>query len=169
MKVRPLPSIEVLKKHFNYNPMTGIFTHRMNRQGCCKGNLAGSREKSGRLRLSVEGKSYEANRIAYFISHGWCPDIVDHKDRDVTNDTILNLRPATHQQNIWNSVGHSDKTSSLPKGIRLSRNGKRFRANIQINGRRFGIGSFSSLEEAIAARNAIASKYHGEFFAEVSI
>lgn len=164
MKARPLPPIEVFKEHFNYDPVTGVFTHRKSRQGCLVGMLAGYAEKSGRLRLCVGGKRYLASRVAFLWVHGFCPDIVDHEDRDVTNNASWNLREATHSQNNWNSSGHSDKSSGLPKGIRLSRNGKKFRVTIQIDKHRFDIGSFSSLEEAISARNLTAAKHHGEFF-----
>lgn len=164
MKARDLPSIEVLKRHFNYDPITGIFTHRIGRQGCAKGTLAGHFEKNGRLRLCVEGKRYLANRVAWLWIYGACENLVDHKDRDATNNAISNLRIATHTQNNWNSSGHSNKKNGLPKGIRLTGNGKKFRVTIQINGHRFSVGIFDSLVEAVSARNFVAAKHHGEFF-----
>ena len=161
MRAKSLPSLKTITTIYHYDPVSGIFRHK---RGYLKGKLAGYVEKSGRLRLSIKNKNYLANRVAYFLTHGWCPDVVDHKDRDVTNNAITNLRAASYTQNNWNSAGHSDKKSNLPKGIRLTKNRQRFRAIIQINGLRFSVGTYASLEEAISARNLVAHSNHGEFY-----
>jgi len=75
--------------------------------------------------------------------------IIDHRDRDGSNNRLSNLRIATHSENSINQRVRRDNTSGFP-GVSY-RDGT-WRARIQINGQTRLIGRFKSKPDAIAAR-----------------
>jgi hypothetical protein len=91
--------------------------------------------------------------------------MVDHVDGDPCNNTRGNLRLCTHAENMRNRApNYASETGR--KGVYVAREtGKktRFRARIQIGGRRINLGRFDSPEAAAAAYAAAAKKHHGEF------
>lgn len=84
--------------------------------------------------------------------------IIDHKDRDPSNNMRSNLRPATQGQNRANS--RKDRNSVL-KGVH--KKGKRWYAQIQYQGQKHYLGYFDSPEEAHKAYCAAARKFHKDF------
>jgi hypothetical protein len=83
---------------------------------------------------------------------------VDHKDRDPTNNSRDNLRPATRTQNQANSG--SDAISGF-KGVYARRN--KFQAAISINYKKVHLGSFDTAQQAHTAYLKAATKLHGDF------
>lgn len=87
---------------------------------------------------------------------------VDHVDGNGLNCRRANIRIATHAQNQWN-VGITARNSSGFKGVKATRSGLRWRAQISFEGRQIHIGYFQSPEEAHAAYVREAARLHGEF------
>ena len=85
---------------------------------------------------------------------------VDHRDSDGLNNQRSNLRLATHAQNQRNRRAQGNNTSGF-KGVCLD--GKRWRAQINLQGRRMNLGRFAAAEEAARAYDAAAREHHGEF------
>lgn len=85
------------------------------------------------------------------------PDgVIDHKNRDGLDNRRENLRVCTQSQNIAAS-----KTRPSKSGARgVHRHGRKWRAVLSKNDY---VGSFDTIEEAIAARNAAALARWGEF------
>lgn len=87
--------------------------------------------------------------------------LVDHRDNDTLNNRRCNLRISDRSQNGWNrrklSAGHSrfKGVSRNHKGIWI--------ASIRIKGRPIHLGRFAAEVDAVAAYNAAAVKYFGEF------
>ena len=122
-------------------------------------------EKDGYLVVRLNGVLYKAHRVIFKIVTGEDPSAdLDHKDRNPSDNRWDQLRPATRQQNNWNTRLRSDNTTGFC-GIRRQRNGK-YQARIWSNGACRYFGGFPTPEEAAAARKTIARELQGEFYRE---
>ena len=90
---------------------------------------------------------------------------VDHIDNTRTNNNINNLRWATFQENNFNSCLASNNTSGF-KGISFHKRDKKWEAKIRVNGKKYHLGNFDNIEEAIKARQKRAKELFGEFLNE---
>src|ERR1700691_3876259 len=82
----------------------GQLVWRVNRSQRVKaGMVAGSYNAKGHITIGIDGKSFMAHRIVYFLLRKyWPPYELDHKDGDKGNNRIGNLRKANVGQNQWN-------------------------------------------------------------------
>lgn len=88
--------------------------------------------------------------------------MVDHIDGDTLNNHRNNLRLCTPSQNVMNAAKRSDNTSGYT-GVHWSKQRKKYRAQIQVNGKGKCLGFFNNLLDAAAARKKAELKYFGEF------
>ena len=91
--------------------------------------------------------------------------VVDHQNRQTLDNRKENLRAATGIQNSQNRKCRFDNKTGL-KGVTFCPNDlgrKRYRATIQVNGKRSTIGHSLTAEEAYAAYCEAAKRYFGEF------
>lgn len=87
--------------------------------------------------------------------------VVDHRNHDGLNNTRVNLRVCTHEENCRN--GQKRKGTSRFKGVsRVRKNGK-WLAQIRQRYRRFRLGEFDSEIEAARIYDAAAALLHGEY------
>jgi hypothetical protein len=85
---------------------------------------------------------------------------VDHIDGNRLNNCRANLRICSRMDNAKNKRRHADNSTCL-KGV--TRDRKRWMAQITANGVHMYLGSFRSPEEAHAAYRKAALELHGEF------
>lgn len=156
-----------LKELLHYDPETGLWTWLVDRPG--KGAKVGDHpahlEGSGYLQFSVDGRNYRSNRLAWLYMTGeWPARLVDHEDRDRTNDRWANLRLATRSQNKANGGVYANNSLGV-KGVGTSAHmkSKPYRARIQVEGRAVHLGYFATPEQANAAYAAAAHRHFGEF------
>ncbi|MBX5010883.1 HNH endonuclease [Rhizobium lentis] len=148
-----------LKAVLHYDPDTGIFTRlvRVGKHGV--GSVAGTIDDDGYVRITIAGKKYRAQRLAFLYMTGSFPDgEVDHEDRVRTNNAWVNLREATTQQNAANR-GTTAKSGF--KGVEQTKTG--YMARIKYNGVRRYLGTFDTAEGAHAAYVSAANDLYGEF------
>jgi hypothetical protein len=86
---------------------------------------------------------------------------VDHIDHDGLNNVRSNLRLCSRHENMRNQrKQHRQKTSRF-KGV--TRDRKRWRAQLEIAGKHISLGGYAREEEAARAYSAGAAKYFGDF------
>lgn len=108
-------------------------------------------------RLKIGHKKYKTLRMHQLIvTNGR----VDHKNGNGLDNTRINLRSATTQQNNFN-VGITKRNRSGYKGVHQC--GKKFRSCIRISGKLIDGGLFVSPVEAAKKYNELAIIHHGEF------
>jgi len=90
--------------------------------------------------------------------------VVDHINGNTLDNRLINLRICTKSQNAMNSKARTD----LPKGVSWDKQGKRFRAKIQVNGTQLNLGSFETKEKAEIAYLKAAAILFKEFALHVS-
>lgn len=169
--------------YFTYDPETGNLIWKERPRGHFKsaqahsasntkfaGLAAGTLTLSGRgfkqHTLFLMGKRQKTSRIIWEMHYGPIPEgmLIDHKDRDPSNNRLSNLRLATHEQNRHNSAKR--KTDRPHTGVypRPMKNGAmRWGSIIANGGKRKSLGSFDTIEEAKAAYDEVAMRNRGEF------
>lgn len=150
---RPLTQ-KRLKEILSYDPDTGVFV-RGNR-------VAGTRDPSGYIRISIAGVKYWAHRLAFmYMTGAWPINFCDHINQKKSDNRWSNLRDADVAQNTTNR-GISAANSTGFKGVsRWPRGG--FQAGIKVSGKRRYLGIFDDPVEAAKAYDAAASETFGEF------
>jgi hypothetical protein len=156
---------ERLKELLTYNPETGLFhwlVRTSNRTDV--GKQAGHCEKRlGYVLIELDGRLYQAQRLAWLYMHGHWPEFeIDHENGNPSDNRFLNLRAATHSQNLKNVKRPSHNTSGF-KGVHLHRQSGRWRARIRANGKYYSLGLHTTKELAHAAYREGAIRLHGEF------
>jgi len=141
-----------LRELLYYDPDTGIFTRKIDRQCVKKGQIAGSKNKPGYLKIGIEGKVYSAHRLAWLYLYGEIPKGVeiDHVNGNKSDNRIVNLRLATHQQNMENQKTHATNKSGY-KGVSWWAPTKKWKAQIGHQGKKYHIGLYQTKEEAKVA------------------
>lgn len=141
---------------FDYDPETGEFTRKSN------GRVGGNLTNTGYLQIRLFGKLYCAHKVAWLLMTGEWPEfIVDHRNRDKTDNAWRNLRKATKSQNNCNNVAYKSSKTGV-KGVFPHPSGG-YTSQISKEGSRVYLGYFKTLEEAAAAYAKAAHELHGEF------
>jgi hypothetical protein len=99
-------------------------------------------------------KTLFAHRVAFFLYHGlypqW-PNSVDHINRDGCDNRIENLREVTAKEQSANT-GLSKANTSGVKGVSFLKGRNKWRASINLAGKKVNLGTFNTLQEAVTAR-----------------
>lgn len=173
------PSIPMLRACVEYDPATGTFTwmcrpveHFTDERAAASWNtrFAGrpvTKTQRGYLVVTITIEQREtysmAHRVAWALMTGeWPEQEVDHIDRDRGNNRWANLRQATHQENQWNKAAGVRNRSGVVGVHQHTANGT-WIAQCRVDGKTRHLGSFKSMDEAVAARAAATAINHGQF------
>lgn len=145
------------KQHLSYDHETGIFIRLT---GEHKGERAGYLCTKGHRQLKLAGRAYMAHRIAWLMHYGEMPkQQIDHMNREKDDNRIANLRDVSGTHNIQNQISPSrNNKSSGARGVH--RWGKKWIAQIRVDGTLISIGRFDNIPEASEAYLAAKLKYH---------
>ena len=101
-----------LKELFDYDYINGGLLHRTEcfnqysivyKNGQSRiGQSASWQDKSGYKRIVAANKTLQEHRMVYYWHTGEYPPLLDHIDRDKTNNRIENLRAVTQKENMAN-------------------------------------------------------------------
>ncbi len=117
------------------------------------------------VNLCKNGKSI-STKIHRIMGRHFIPKLddkstyIDHKNNNKLDNTISNLRWCTQQQNSFNSSLNKRNTSGS-KGITWEN--KKWRARIEINGKKIHLGYFDDINDAKLARQKKANELYGEY------
>ncbi|HEC8969323.1 TPA: HNH endonuclease [Salmonella enterica subsp. enterica serovar Senftenberg] len=140
---------------FEYNPDTGELKWKVSFSNRIKaGDKAGSVKKdSGYIRLKLNGRSYQAHRIAWQICHGEIPAgmEIDHINSVRNDNRISNLRLVTHLENVKNQKKHCTNVSGV-MGVSWNKKRQKWYAYIHADGKRKYLGYYDCMESAVARR-----------------
>ena len=156
----PLPSQKKLQELFDYRNGELYWKERIH-SSIDLSKPAGFIGYGGYRSIRIEGKDYRAHRLVWKYHYGKDPkEFIDHIDGNKINNNIENLREATNQQILFNT-GPSKNNKLGIKGV--SKNGNKYVARIEINGKSKYLGMFNTIEEARLAREEAEIKFFKEF------
>lgn len=155
-------SREFLASLFEYDESVRGLRRKVRRSHQPAGAVVGSSDGKGYLQVCVLDKNLFVHRIVYFLHTGEAPSGVDHKDRDKTNNTFSNLRPANQRDNSGNT-GLSKHNTSGFKGVSQNGQSGKWHAQIKLNGKQTYLGRRDRPEEAALLYDAAARTHFGEF------
>lgn len=169
IKCTSLPDREAIASVVNYCPDTGRFTWRDRPREHFKteaqfktwakrfaGREAGSVRVDGYVRLLIGGKRLLAHRVAFLMMTGEQPPMLDHINRDRSDNRYANLRPADYSLNMRNASTRRDNTSGR-KGV--YRVGDKWTARIRNGGEQVSLGRFATHAEAVGARREAEARF----------
>lgn len=114
----------------------------------------GSKDKTVYLQIIINKNSYMCHRViahAFGIFDLHSELKIDHRDRNPSNNCVFNLRPATQQQNTFNTNA---------KGYCWHKRAKKWQSAICLDGKIIHLGYFEKEGDAKQAYIDAKKKYH---------
>lgn len=147
-----------LKELLHYDPLTGVFTHAKDKSGGKrKGDVAGGPDRKGYTITYCDGKAYKAHRLAFIYMGEDLPEAVDHINGDVSDNSWANLKSSSFKSNPLNRKKDVNNTSGVV-GVHFCTKANRWKAQINIQGKRTSLGQFPATDQgfkdAVAVRKA---------------
>lgn len=147
------------REALHYDPETGVFTRLISKARGKSGRVAGSLS-NGYVRVPLDNKVYAAHRLAWLYMTGeWPVGIIDHVDRNRSNNRWSNLREVTAAGNAQNASLRKDNTSGV-KGVSWDKKNKKWMAQLRVNNRNKFLGHFPTVPEAAEARRRAEEALH---------
>jgi hypothetical protein len=105
------------------------------------------------IAIIVDGvnKHLPAHQFAFYYTHGYIPELIDHIDRDRSNNRIQNLRAYDKNMNNKNTLG---------KGYYLHNQTGKYCAQITLDYKHIHLGCYETEQEARQAYLIAKNKYH---------
>jgi hypothetical protein len=153
------PSIDWLKTQLSYDPETGELRWLVMNQG--RRSKVGSNNPDGYVYVgvTVEGVCHfmKRSRLAFALTVGRWPTIIDHINGDRTDDRWCNLREVNGSENQKNRRLETDNTWGIHGLVR--RPSGKWEAAIRHSGAYLYLGRYSDFFEAVCARKSAELKY----------
>lgn len=161
--MREIP-IEKLEEALYCDFKTGHLYWKVAAKGRPKDKLVGTLNSSNYIQLKLDGVQLLAHRVVFALYYKrWPTSILDHIDRNSTNNSIENLREATASSNAYN-VKHKEDSASGYRGVTYRV--PNYQAALRINGVSKNLGYYKTAEEASIVVEQTAKETHGDFYVD---
>lgn len=148
-----------LKEILDYNSITGVFTWKISPSRRAKiGDIAGYSDR-GYTIIRYNYKNYKAHRLAWLFIYGVIPKMIDHIDRNGSNNSIDNLRISCYSENNKNKSKYSNCKSGVT-GVSYSKKDSKWKPTIKVNGKTINLGYYDNFDDAVEIRKN-AEREHG--------
>ena len=139
----------ILKTQLYYNKNSGLFFWIISKPRVTNGKQAGYLNSHGYISIELNGRAYQASRLAWLYMTGSFPTLqMDHKNGVRSDNSWKNLRELSQKRNIQNQHNaHSHNISGM-LGVSIHKSG--FKTEIQNNGKRIYLGCYKTAKEAHA-------------------
>ena len=146
-------SAERLREVYEYDPLTGLFTYRVDVRGWGKFSPAGkvvtTRDDNGYVVLTLDGKIIRAHRAAWIYMTGRNPKSgIDHVNQDQSDNRFANLREATKSENAQNVTEARSNNRSGYLGVAFEARRGTYAAHLSVRGKRYYRGGFATPQDA---------------------
>ena len=146
---------------FTYDPETGVLVRKddgTNRvQARFIGVPVGTLDDNGYLGLKFQSKTYRVHQVAVLLMTGHWPEYVDHINGKRTDNRWSNLRESTQKENVRNQWREGGPLMGTTK------RGKKWSAQIRVDGKIRALGTYATEVEAHAAYVAAKKELHPEW------
>lgn len=152
-------SAEVVRSVLDYEPETGMLRWKRRLSSRTQVGAPAGTRCNGYSKLALFGRQYYAHRLAWLHVYGaWPEGILDHINRNRSDNRISNLRDVGHAENGQNRAEQKNNTSGF-KGVTWCEGRMVWRSDISIAGRQKFLGHFKDAAQAAYAR-AEAERVH---------
>lgn len=153
-------SREELKKILKYNKETGVFTwiEKISDKVVVGTDIC-SKRKDGYIRVQINKKRYLAHRLAWLYVYGEIPKVIDHINRDTSDNRIENLRNVDTSTNSKNTKKYKNNNSGKTGVSFVAKRGV-WVAEIKNKNDKIWLGYFENFEDAVEARVRAEKKYN---------
>ena len=151
-----------LKEMLHFDPNSGIFTWLVDRPPkVSAGQIAGTTKGTKGYRLIViDSDTFRAHRLAWLYVTGTFPKSqIDHINGNRDDNRLTNLREATSAENRQNNGMYRSNTSGFA-GVTWHVARKKWRSQIQVDGKNMGLGYFDTPDAAQLAYLEAKAKFH---------
>lgn len=155
--------LEDLKRQMRYEPDTGKLFWLVSKKGVTAGRQVSPRPTTdGYMQCVFNGQHYYQHVLIWFYQTGeWPKDCVDHINRNRADNRWVNLREATHTENLYNSPCFSSRSKSGYKNIVETAYG--WTVTTRIKRKITNFGTYKTLDEAVEVAKRVRDEHHGEF------
>lgn len=141
-----------LKECLLYIAETGMFFWLSSRGSARSGTVAGATDAYGYVNIRIDGRLYKAHRLAWLYEYGVWPDsVIDHINNNPNDNRLANLRDVSQSVNMHNAKVRIGSRSGVA-GVRWRADRGCWIATIRVGYVQHYLGSFASVDDAIAAR-----------------
>lgn len=178
MANKPLVSPQQVRQWISYDPESGLLYWRERSPDSFPHSETKTKESrakrwntmyAGRLALNaddgqgyrvgkISGRCVTAHRVAWAIYYGKWPTIIDHINRNRSDNRISNLREVTAVENARNTKVYETNKTGFAGTSYCTTRGK-YNASIKVHGVHKNLGQYETLQEAVAVRRAAEMKY----------
>lgn len=152
---------EMVQELLHYDPLTGAMSWKVSRGRVKAGGRAGKLCKQGYWVVRINYQEYLAHRLAWLMMTGeWPQDMIDHENGKRFDNRWQNLRASCNGHNQQNRT----KTWSKVGLLGVVAKGKKFAAQIYVDGKGRHLGCFKTKEEAHMAYLAAKQIHHPHAF-----